>query len=51
MESEDLTHLLNHYLTEMSKIALRYGATIGKYVGDAILLFELCGNLGDDGMS
>jgi adenylate cyclase len=28
MESEDLTELLNHYLTEMSKIALQYGATI-----------------------
>ena len=39
MESEDLTQLLNHYLTEMSKIALHYGATIDKYVGDAIVMF------------
>ena len=39
MESEDLAQLLNHYLTEMSKIALQYGATIDKYVGDAIVLF------------
>ena len=39
MELEDLTHLLNHYLTEMSKIALQYGATIDKYVGDAIVMF------------
>jgi PAS domain S-box-containing protein len=39
MESEDLTHLLNHYLTEMSKIASDYGATIDKYVGDAIVMF------------
>ena len=39
MESEDLTQLLNHYLTEMSKIALQYGATVGKYVGDAIVMF------------
>ncbi|WP_429131194.1 adenylate/guanylate cyclase domain-containing protein [Ensifer sp. 4252] len=39
MESEDLTQLLNHYLTEMSKIALEHGATIDKYVGDAILMF------------
>jgi class 3 adenylate cyclase len=39
MESEDLTHLLNHYLTEMSKIALQYGATIDKYVGDSIVMF------------
>ena len=27
LESEDLTRLLNHYLTEMSQIALSYGAT------------------------
>ncbi|RWB31233.1 MAG: HAMP domain-containing protein [Mesorhizobium sp.] len=39
MESEVLTQLLNHYLTEMSKIASDHGATIDKYVGDAILMF------------
>ena len=39
LESEDLTKLLNHYLTEMSGIALQYGATIDKYVGDAIVIF------------
>jgi len=39
LESEELTQLLNHYLTEMSKIALTHGATIDKYVGDAILIF------------
>ena len=39
LESEDLTRLLNHYLTEMSKIALSFGATIDKYVGDAIVIF------------
>ena len=39
MELEDLTQLLNQYLTEMSKIALQYGATIDKYVGDAIVMF------------
>jgi class 3 adenylate cyclase/HAMP domain-containing protein len=39
MESEDLTQLLNHYLTEMSQIALAHGATIDKYVGDAIVIF------------
>lgn len=39
LESEDLTRLLNHYLTEMSQIALSYGATVDKYVGDAILIF------------
>jgi class 3 adenylate cyclase/PAS domain-containing protein len=39
LESEELTQLLNHYLTEMSRIALEHGATIDKYVGDAILIF------------
>lgn len=39
LESEELTGLLNNYLTEMSNIALEYGATIDKYIGDAIMLF------------
>jgi PAS domain S-box-containing protein len=39
LESEDLTQLLNHYLTEMSRIATDFGATIDKYVGDAIVIF------------
>jgi adenylate cyclase len=39
LESEELTALLNHYLTEMSKIALAHGATVDKYIGDAILAF------------
>jgi adenylate cyclase len=39
LESEELTALLNHYLTEMSVIALAHGATIDKYIGDAILAF------------
>ncbi len=39
MESEDLTQLLNHYLREMTDIALKYGATIDKYIGDAIMIF------------
>lgn len=38
-ESEELTQLLNTYLTEMSHIALQYGATIDKYIGDAIMVF------------
>ena len=39
LEFEELTTLLNHYLTEMSVIALAHGATIDKYIGDAILAF------------
>jgi len=39
LESEELTNLLNRYLTEMTNIALEYGATIDKYIGDAIMVF------------
>lgn len=39
MESEDLTHLLNQYLKEMTTIALEFGATVDKYIGDAIMIF------------
>jgi class 3 adenylate cyclase len=39
LESEELTSLLNNYLTEMSNIALVHGATIDKYIGDAIMVF------------
>ena len=39
LESEELTQLLNQYLTEMSRVALEYGGTIDKYVGDAIMIF------------
>jgi adenylate cyclase len=39
LESEDLTNLLNRYLTEMTNIALKHGATIDKYIGDAIMVF------------
>ncbi|MGH6728349.1 MAG: PAS-domain containing protein [Pseudolabrys sp.] len=39
LESEELTNLLNQYLREMSAIALEHGATIDKFIGDAIMLF------------
>jgi class 3 adenylate cyclase len=39
LEAEELSNLLNHYLTEMSKIVLEHGGTIDKYVGDAIIAF------------
>ncbi len=39
MQPEDLTALLNHYFTEMSAIAMEYGATIDKFIGDAMLMF------------
>ena len=39
LQSEELTGLLNRYLNEMAGIALKHGATLDKYVGDAIMAF------------
>jgi len=39
LEPEELTALLNGYFTAMSAIALEYGGTIDKFVGDAMLVF------------
>jgi class 3 adenylate cyclase len=39
LESEELTGILNRYLNEMAAITLKYGATLDKYVGDAIIAF------------
>ena len=39
MEPESLNALLNYYLNSMTEIALKYGGTIDKFVGDAILVF------------
>jgi class 3 adenylate cyclase len=39
LQPEDLTALLNEYFTEMSKIASKHGATVDKFIGDAILAF------------
>jgi len=38
IEAEALNELLNHYLTEMSKIVTQYGGTIDKFMGDAIMV-------------
>ena len=39
LQPEELTLLLNEYLTEMSAIAAEHGATVDKFIGDAILAF------------
>jgi len=39
LQPEDLNYLLNKYFTAMTTIALKHGATIDKFIGDAMLLF------------
>lgn len=39
MDMEELSRVLNEYLSEMSAIATAHGATIDKYVGDVIMIF------------
>ena len=39
MEPERLAFFINTYLSEMSTIAMEYGGTIDKFIGDAILIF------------
>ena len=39
LEPEVLTELLNTYLNDMSRIALKYGGTIDKFIGDSIMIF------------
>ena len=39
LQPEDLNYLLNKYFTEMSTIALEYGGTIDKFIGDAMMIF------------
>jgi len=39
IEPETLSGLLNEYLTVMSDIAVMYGGTIDKFIGDAIVVF------------
>ena len=39
LEPRQLTQLLNTYFTEMTDILHRHGATIDKYIGDAIMAF------------
>ena len=38
-QPEEVTFLLNSYFEEMSLIAAEYGATLDKFIGDAIVIF------------
>jgi PAS domain S-box-containing protein len=39
LESEELTSLLNQYLTEMAKIAHAHGAFFDKFIGDSMMFY------------
>jgi class 3 adenylate cyclase len=39
MEPEDLSTLLNEYLSEMATIADAFGATVNQFIGDGIMIF------------
>ena len=39
LSPEELVHLLNEFLSEMTDIILSYGGTLDKYEGDAIIAF------------
>lgn len=39
LQPEALTEYLNEYFSEMTQIALAHGATIDKYMGDAMMVF------------
>jgi class 3 adenylate cyclase len=39
LQPEELTTVLNEYFTEMSEVAEAHGATIDKFIGDAIVAF------------
>jgi class 3 adenylate cyclase len=39
MEPERLSYFINTYLSEMADIAIEYGGTIDKFIGDAVMVF------------
>jgi class 3 adenylate cyclase len=39
LQPERLTSLINEYFSEMSAIAIQYGGTIDKFIGDAVMIF------------
>lgn len=39
MEPNDLSRILDSYLSEMADIADQYGATVDKFIGDGIMIF------------
>ena len=39
MVAEEISGFLNFYLTNMCEIALKYGGTIDKFIGDSVMIF------------
>ena len=39
LEPEQLAIIINSYLSEMASIAINYGGTVDKFIGDAVLIF------------
>lgn len=39
MEPEDLSYIINSYLNAMAQIAIEFGGTLDKFVGDGVLIF------------
>jgi len=39
LQPEELTALLNEYLTAMSQVAIKHGGSVNKFIGDAMLVF------------
>jgi len=39
MSADELKNFLNFYMTKMSSIAIEFGGTIDKYIGDSIMVF------------
>ena len=39
LEPERLATIINSYLSEMASIAIKYGGTVDKFIGDAVMVF------------